>query len=92
MNPSTHLRTAGAIATALLLASATSPAGASSQSAPQSASITALGAGNCALARVDTHFARCDYLTGAGVPAPVWVPEVAGGATTQAWPAHGQTI
>jgi len=29
---------------------------------------------NCPLRRVDTQFVRCDDLTGAGVPAPRWVP------------------
>jgi hypothetical protein len=30
---------------------------------------------NCPLERVGTQFVRCDNLTGAGVPAPEWVPE-----------------
>ena len=92
MNTSTHLRTASAIGAAILLASATSPAGASNQAAPRSASISALGAGNCALARVGTQLVRCDNLTGAGVAAPAWVPELQESPTTQDWPAHGQTI
>ena len=29
---------------------------------------------NCLLSRIDTQLVRCDNLTGAGVPAPVWVP------------------
>ena len=29
---------------------------------------------NCLLSRIDTQLVRCDTLTGAGVPAPVWVP------------------
>ncbi|PYI66685.1 hypothetical protein CVV68_12790 [Arthrobacter livingstonensis] len=29
----------------------------------------------CPLTRIDTQFVRCDALTGAGVPAPSWVPE-----------------
>jgi hypothetical protein len=29
----------------------------------------------CPLERVDSQLVRCDALTGAGVPAPVWVPE-----------------
>ena len=31
---------------------------------------------NCLLSRIDTQLVRCDNLTGAGVPAPVWVPEL----------------
>jgi hypothetical protein len=30
---------------------------------------------NCPLSRIGTQFVRCDYLTGAGVPAPAFVPE-----------------
>jgi len=29
---------------------------------------------NCPLARVELQYVRCDDLTGAGVPAPRWVP------------------
>jgi hypothetical protein len=29
---------------------------------------------NCPLRRVGDHLVRCDNLTGAGVPAPIWVP------------------
>jgi len=31
---------------------------------------------NCSLRRIGTQLVRCDNLTGAGVPAPVWVPEL----------------
>jgi hypothetical protein len=30
---------------------------------------------NCLLSRVGTQYVKCDNLTGAGVPAPAWVPE-----------------
>ena len=30
---------------------------------------------NCLLRRVERQFVRCDNLTGAGVPAPLWLPE-----------------
>jgi hypothetical protein len=39
-------------------------------------------AGNCPLTRVGTQFVRCDNLTGAGVSAPPWVPELASGRAT----------
>lgn len=29
----------------------------------------------CPLRRLDTQFVRCDLLTGAGVPAPAFIPE-----------------
>src|SRR4029450_11467360 len=33
---------------------------------------------NCPLRRLDRQFVRCDNLTGAGVPAPSYVPELSG--------------
>jgi hypothetical protein len=30
----------------------------------------------CELKRIGTQLVRCDYLTGGGVEAPVWVPEL----------------
>jgi hypothetical protein len=30
---------------------------------------------NCLLTRIGTQLVRCDNLTGAGVPAPYWIPE-----------------
>jgi hypothetical protein len=32
--------------------------------------------GSCPLQRIGTQFVRCDNLTGAGVPAPQWIPEL----------------
>jgi hypothetical protein len=32
--------------------------------------------GSCPLQRIGTQFVRCDNLTGAGVPAPEWIPEL----------------
>jgi hypothetical protein len=32
--------------------------------------------GRCSLTRVGTQLTRCDDLTGGGVKAPVWVPEL----------------
>jgi hypothetical protein len=40
-------------------------------------------AGSCPLARVGTQFVRCDNLTGAGVRAPQWIPELASVPATQ---------
>jgi hypothetical protein len=31
---------------------------------------------NCPLSRIDTQLVRCDNLTGGGVTAPVWVPQL----------------
>jgi hypothetical protein len=30
----------------------------------------------CPLRRIDRHLVRCDILTGAGVPAPLFIPEL----------------
>jgi hypothetical protein len=35
---------------------------------------------NCSLNRIDTQLVRCDNLTGAGVVAPAYIPELSGGA------------
>ena len=93
MITSTHLRAGSAIAIAAILASTVSPAGAVNQpDVVRSASISALGSGNCPLDRVGTQYVRCDNLTGAGVPAPSWVPELEGSVlTSPQWPAHGAT-
>jgi hypothetical protein len=31
---------------------------------------------SCPLRRIDTQLVRCDWLTGAGVPAPLFIPEL----------------
>jgi hypothetical protein len=38
-------------------------------------SISDRSSSNCSLNRIGTQLVRCDYLTGGGVEAPVWVPE-----------------
>jgi len=94
MNISTHTRTGSAIAVAILLASATSPAGATAQSElTRATSISALGSGNCPLARVGVQLVRCDNLTGAGVAAAEWVPELGTHVvTSSSQPTHGPTL
>ena len=85
MNISTRIPTRAAIAVALILAIAAalilaipaSPQEGSLPAAPARSTSTAmLDSSNCSLARVQDHFVRCDNLTGAGVPAPSWVPEL----------------
>jgi hypothetical protein len=94
MITSTHIRAGSAITIAVILLSAAAPAGAFNQSGQvRSASISMLGAGNCPLERVGTQFVRCDNLTGAGVPAPSWVPELKSSADLSPQsPRHGSTI
>ncbi len=77
MTISTHIRTGSAITIAIILVSAASAAGATKQSGSLNpTSISMLGSGNCPLERVGTQLVRCDNLTGAGVRAPSWVPEL----------------
>jgi len=72
-----------AAATALLAVTAAIPAQAKEDPGEPTGSSTAVmqtatwqEPRNCPLRRVDTQFVRCDDLTGAGVPAPRWVPEL----------------
>ena len=95
MNISTHTRTGSAIAVAILLASATSPAGATTAQSglTRATSISARGSGNCPLARVGVQLVRCDNLTGAGVAAAEWVPELGTHVvTSSSQPTHGPTL
>jgi hypothetical protein len=77
MKIATRSQARGALVIAFVIVAAASPAGASQDPGPlQSSSITLLTGTNCPLERVGTQFVRCDYLTGAGVPAAPWVPEL----------------
>ena len=61
--------------TAALVAAAQVPATAAPDPGePRHPGVTA-SANNCSLTRVEQQFVRSDYLTGAGVPAPLWIPE-----------------
>lgn len=94
MITSTHIRAGSAITIAVILFSATTPAGASNQQGPvRSASISMMGSGNCPLDRLGAQFVRCDNLTGAGVPAPPWVPELESHSDFSPQPLrHGPTV
>lgn len=59
---------------ALLAGIAAAPA-AALPDPPQLTGYVASVDGPCGLERVGTQFVRCDDLTGAGVPAPGYVPE-----------------
>lgn len=78
MNISTANSARTALAIAAILAGAAAPASAGQDPGPaRSSAWTAseYSSGHCPLTRVGTQFVRCDNLTGAGVPAPPWVPE-----------------
>lgn len=69
-------RTCAVAATSMLLLGATTLS-ATARPEPGEATVTAIETAteHCLLERVGTQYVRCDYLTGNGVPAPVWVPE-----------------
>jgi hypothetical protein len=68
--------TASALAAGVLLASAVAgSASARPESPPEPPSVQSVRLGECPLTRIDDQFVRCDDLTGAGVPAPSWIPE-----------------
>lgn len=73
----THSRCPAAAAAALLLISAGAlPASARPEPwpPPAAASAPTMGQQTCPLTRLGAQLVRCDNLTGAGAPAPLWVP------------------
>ncbi|WP_438855531.1 hypothetical protein [Agromyces sp. M3QZ16-3] len=66
-------------AAALLSALTAAPAIARPEPAPEPTptvvSVQVADDDRCPLRRVGTQFVRCDDLTGAGVPAPSWIPQ-----------------
>jgi hypothetical protein len=50
------------------------PAGAIPEPAPSPQPVQQTDSRACALTRIGEQFVRCDNLTGAGVPAPSWIP------------------
>ena len=68
-----HVRRSGAVvAGVLLLLTGWLPvATASPPTDPAQAAVN-----GCPLERIGTQLVRCDYLTGAGVRAPTWIPEL----------------
>ena len=81
----TLLRRTGTVAasTALLLTCSTLTASAKPDPGPvPRATVSAYAPYDCDLMRIGTQLIRCDNLTGAGVSAPLWIPEL--GATVGA--------
>lgn len=60
---------------ALLALAAVGTATARPEPAPAAPTMQSERIGGCPLTRVGDQLVRCDDLTGAGVPAPSWVPE-----------------
>jgi hypothetical protein len=81
------LRRVGTVAasTALLLTCSSLTASARPDPGPEPrATASAYASSDCTLMRIGTQLIRCDNLTGAGVPAPLWIPElVPASAATQ---------
>ena len=75
-------RTAALAATTMLVLGATTLS-ATARPDPGEATVTIIETArdHCLLERVGTQYVRCDYLTGNGVPAPAWVPELCTGLT-----------
>lgn len=67
INP--HRRTGSVLAILLLAGLASASANATATDGP------ATSYQYCPLTRIGTQLVRCDNLTGAGVPAPFWIPE-----------------
>ncbi|WP_173923801.1 hypothetical protein [Agromyces sp. Marseille-P2726] len=58
----------------LLATAVAGPASARPEAPPEPIRVS-VHYGECPLTRIDTQYVRCDDLTGAGVPAPSWIPE-----------------
>ena len=67
---------AGALLALLILTSAAPTASARPDPGDAGPSSVVLEPSNCPLRRIDTHLVRCDNHTGAGVAAPLWIPEL----------------
>lgn len=59
----------------VLLTSGTSVASASPDPGDSLTPTTAVRASSCPLERIGRQLVRCDFLTGAGVSAPLWISE-----------------
>ncbi|MBG0737945.1 hypothetical protein IV500_00625 [Paeniglutamicibacter antarcticus] len=67
--------TALAVTALLITAVVPAPAFAQQDPGPAVGQAPAMNAPYCSLTRIGTQLFRCDIHTGAGVPAPVWIPE-----------------
>lgn len=75
-NVATRTVARGAFTVAVIAVSVAGPADARQDPGTPNLSTSAIQpTRHCPLTRVATQFVRCDDLTGAGVPAPSWVPE-----------------
>ena len=68
-------RTAPVLGAILIVCASAAPAAAAEHPGSPTQSAPSVSQYNCLLERVDNQYVRCDNLTGAGVPAPAWIPE-----------------
>lgn len=68
-------RTASVLGAILIVGGSAAPVAAVPDPGTPIPSDPSLGSYNCLLMRVGDQYVRCDNLTGAGVPAPTWIPE-----------------
>jgi hypothetical protein len=67
-----------AAAASILLLTAASPVASARPDDGGTDVRTVTGPVQCELMRIGTQLIRCDNLTGAGAPAPLWIPELTG--------------
>ncbi|MEO6506110.1 MAG: hypothetical protein ABIW36_10430 [Terrimesophilobacter sp.] len=75
MNTTHPARRSAVIALSAILLAVSSPAVAQQDPGTASGPSPTQKSTHCPLTRVGTQFVRCDDLTGAGAPAPAFVPE-----------------
>lgn len=63
------------VVAATLTTAVAGPASARPEAPPAAPAVPSPHLGECPLERIGDQFVRCDDLTGAGVPAPDWIPE-----------------
>ena len=77
MSYSLTSRAASAALLSLLALAAAAPT-AAAEPVPVDSGAVRIDSDNCLLMRIGTQLIRCDNLTGAGVPAPLFIPELEG--------------
>jgi hypothetical protein len=68
-------RAASVLCAILIVGGSAAPVAAAEHPGSPTQTQPSLGNYNCLLMRVGDQFVRCDNFTGAGVPAPSWIPE-----------------
>jgi hypothetical protein len=85
MSRSLPVRYIPALGASVILLLAGGPSSATA-AAPTPGSSPAISTNGCLLRRIDTQLVVCDNLTGAGVRAPLWIPELTSTASVDPQP------